>query len=381
MVFASVFQDTENYHLVKENGMIAYTMQEDYGYKALNVLSASREYPYKKGFYKKIQTPMIKEPINAGESSRKLRRTLWIIRNAKKVDVLNLWFANRWTYFNIFFFGILNRHGLVYVHCDTTETILTVRESTNPVIVCIKHMMLTKKILRRVLWGVQGKTAAQKLDRWPFLNVSHIPNGFWWENDEKIKYDDKENVILFVGRIGTTPKNNEVLVEAFGKVAEKHRDWKLRMVGTVEVAFKKYMERFYKRYPTMKERIEFAGPIEDREELRQEYAKAKIFALTSRFEGYAIVKVEALSQGCYFVSTDIPSSRDTFDYGVALGELFPVGDAEALAKILDKNMADESVMRKQCPVAQKFAHDHFLYLEALRPLHEWIGDQKERHVV
>ncbi len=69
------------------------------------------------------------------------------------------------------------------------------------------------------------------------------------------------------------------------------------------------------------------GSIEDRETLRNEYAKAKIFAMTSRWEGFSIVKVEALSQGCYFVSTDIPSSRDILDYAVSFGELFPVGDS------------------------------------------------------
>jgi glycosyltransferase involved in cell wall biosynthesis len=63
-------------------------------------------------------------------------------------------------------------------------------------------------------------------------------------------------------------------------------------------------------------------------------ARARVFALSSRYEGLANVLREALACGANVVATDCPSGSAEVLRNGALGRLVPVGDARALADAL-----------------------------------------------
>jgi glycosyltransferase involved in cell wall biosynthesis len=76
--------------------------------------------------------------------------------------------------------------------------------------------------------------------------------------------------------------------------------------------------------------------------------KASVFVLSSRYEGFGNVLVEALLCGCPVVSTNCPSGPAEILAGGKYGMLVPVGDesglADAICETLD-NPRDKAVLR------------------------------------
>jgi glycosyltransferase involved in cell wall biosynthesis len=66
---------------------------------------------------------------------------------------------------------------------------------------------------------------------------------------------------------------------------------------------------------------------------------ARVFVLSSNFEGFGNVLVEALLAGCPVVSTDCPSGPAEILDGGRYGTLVPVDDAESMARAILENLA------------------------------------------
>lgn len=102
--------------------------------------------------------------------------------------------------------------------------------------------------------------------------------------------EDKENIILFVGRLHIIQKRVDLLMEIWKKLHENLPDWKFWVVGNGEQ--KDMMENFCKQNKL--DRVKFFGTdVPD-----EYYKKAKIFHLTSAYEGFGNVLIEAQSYGC-----------------------------------------------------------------------------------
>ena len=105
-----------------------------------------------------------------------------------------------------------------------------------------------------------------------------------------IKTLPKENIVLFVGRLDLSQKRVDLLLEIWKKLHAQAPDWKFWVLG--DGAEKKNMEKYCLQNKL--DRVQFFGKVDPTEY----YKKAKIFHMTSAFEGFGNVLIEAQSYGC-----------------------------------------------------------------------------------
>lgn len=171
-----------------------------------------------------------------------------------------------------------------------------------------------------------------------------------------VRADPASRVVVAAGRL-TTPKGFDRLVRAFAGVVATHPDWQLRIFGEGD-----QRARLAKKI----KRLELGDHVELRgftTELSKEMAKASIYAMSSRFEGYPMVLLEAMACGLPIVSFDCPSGpRHIVDHDKT-GLLITDGDVAALtAGLLDLIEHDE---RRAAMAAAAFEKSTRYTIEAL----------------
>jgi glycosyltransferase involved in cell wall biosynthesis len=139
--------------------------------------------------------------------------------------------------------------------------------------------------------------------------------------------------LLAMGRL-SHEKGFDLLLEAFGRVAERHPQWTLTVLG--EGPARSALESLARtRCPVG--RVSFPGRVPDPV---PHLAAADAFALTSRYEGFPNALIEAMACGLAVVAFACPSGPAEIVTHERDGLLVPAGDVGALAAALDRLMAD-----------------------------------------
>ncbi len=86
-------------------------------------------------------------------------------------------------------------------------------------------------------------------------------------------------------------------------------------------------------------------------------SRASVFVLSSAWEGFPGVLIEAMACGCPVVSTDCPSGPAEILEGGALGRLVPVGDDDLLARAILDTLGDPADPAPLVEQAQRFSVD------------------------
>ncbi|RAR47238.1 glycosyltransferase [Flavobacterium lacus] len=120
---------------------------------------------------------------------------------------------------------------------------------------------------------------------------------------------EKDNIVLFVGRLNILQKRVDLLLEIWKQLHIEHGDWEFWVCGEGED--QQYMEDFCLEHRL--DRVSFFGKVNP----NQYYRKAKLFHMTSAFEGFGNVLIEAQSYGCvpmlfdsYSAASDIISHQE-----------------------------------------------------------------------
>lgn len=152
---------------------------------------------------------------------------------------------------------------------------------------------------------------------------------------------------LAVGRFSRGHKGFDLLIEAFHLFAQHNQEWKLDIVGEgeEEALYRSLITKYH-----LEDRV-FIHPFTNN--IQDYYSQAQVYVLSSRWEGFGLVLVEAMAHGLPVVSSDLPTSKEIMG---SYGLYFKSEDINDLAQRLeDATHIDWSAKSQEAlQIAHKF---------------------------
>ncbi len=176
---------------------------------------------------------------------------------------------------------------------------------------------LAKKFNRFVVLTNDNKT------EWKTNNMVVISNPLSFYPQEKALLCNKK--IIAVGR-HNYQKGFDLLLQAWKIINKKHSDWHLEIYGKKDsnLALDLLANKL-----DINKTVHFYDPVKN---IEQKYLEASIYALSSRFEGFGMVLIEAMACGLPCVSFDCPCGPKDIITDNQDGFLVNNGDVQMFAK-------------------------------------------------
>lgn len=179
------------------------------------------------------------------------------------------------------------------------RTLISVRNDPNR-----EYRSRINKIMARLLYPLASGCVFQTEDARAWFSkriqkkskiiLNHVDEKFF-----KINFEGKRENIVTVGRL-EPQKNHKLLIESFARIADKFPVDKLMIYG--DGSQRQYLEQLAKKLG-LDERIMFNGATLD---IQDRIKNAKLFVLSSDFEGLPNALMEAMTLGLPVISTNCP---------------------------------------------------------------------------
>ena len=333
--FTTLFLDMDNVNIIKHVGMIPYSFQTDLDYLSEIVTYKNELMPFAD-----VYTPGLKITYIKRRLGKTIDSALWLIKNARRIDVLYMYHITKETLFSLLIYKIMNPRALSVLDPEWNDhwykNSFQKRKDGN----LLQHFsfLCEKVILKQCCTLItQQLEGLQKLTMLHYgfskEKVKCVPLGYYKMPEDQFVPLHKEHLLLTVGRLGTYQKNTELLVSAFINTLDKH-DWKLVLIGNTESDFLDFFQKLVLANPLITERIVLTGAITERNLLDQWYQRAACFVLPSRFESFGIVLLEALRRGCYLLCSDSVDTMKEILQNHTWGNNFKNEDVKSLEEAI-----------------------------------------------
>ena len=210
-------------------------------------------------------------------------------------------------------------------------------------VICYDHTSFGRDMGRFINWiryNLYGK--ADKLiiltekdkrllgDKFPRKEVIYNPLTY-----PIVRYNGKRRkTVLCVGRIDSWDiKGFDRIIEIWSHLARKFPDWMLQIAGSGTPQKEMEVIQMVKN-AGVENSVEFLGQIYDMPSL---YSHTSIFALPSRIEGFPMVLLEAMSQGCVCCAFELGGAVNEMMSSTS-GAIVKDGDIDLFEKELEKSM-------------------------------------------
>lgn len=173
-------------------------------------------------------------------------------------------------------------------------------------------------------------TDADKRDWSKVINsdIIIIPNILTFYPDKITDYSKRSKRILCVGRFDKQ-KGFDLMIKAWAIIADKHKEWKVDIFGDGEL--NNTLNGLIKNY-CLDESITIHPATNH---IYDEYMDSSIFAFSSRYEGFGLVLIEAMSCGVPCISFDCPHGPSEIITNGRNGLLVQNGNIDEFANSLD----------------------------------------------
>jgi glycosyltransferase involved in cell wall biosynthesis len=303
----------------------------------------------------------------------------YLLNKSKSIDILNLFHFKKDNILYLLIYKLVNHKGKAYIKLDMDILFFKNYNAFLFSNFALKNFFLkalTSWIFKLTdLFSVETDQAKDYLlNVYPELQnkLTCIPNGvdnLYLDKEIPIKaFQEKENIILTVGRIGTEQKNTALLLDAL-KITDL-KDWKVYILGPIEESFKKSIADFYREYPQLENKVIFTGNITDRKELFDWYNRSKIFCLSSRHEGFPIAFSEALYFGNYLISSPVSSAEHITlkgKYGTVAR-----ADAHEFSKAIQNSIEPGFLSSQRYQEIRSFSKENFTWPGIVKKLADQI---------
>lgn len=168
-------------------------------------------------------------------------------------------------------------------------------------------------------------------------NVLSIPNIIPFQNEGQAKLDNP--IALSVGRLDAQ-KGHDRLINIWKIIKDECPDWKLLIIGSGKEK-KTLLEQI--KSNNLQEQVMIQAP--DRN-IIQRYSASSLYLMTSRYEGFPMVLLEAMSMGLPCISYTYPNGPAEIIHNGEDGFLVKDGD-EALFALQAIKLMKDSALRKE----------------------------------
>jgi phosphatidyl-myo-inositol alpha-mannosyltransferase len=189
-------------------------------------------------------------------------------------------------------------------------------------------------ILQSALEKISGRIAVSEAARTTLVehfggDAVLIPNGVSVKKFEKADplpgWPGPGGALGFLGRMDEPRKGFSILLRAFEMLAAERPGLRLLVAGHGDAD-----EALARTPPALRDRVVMLGQVSDADKVRVYHSVDVFCAPNTGGESFGIVLAEAMAAGAPIVASDLDAFRQVLRRGQA-GELFPTGDAAALA--------------------------------------------------
>lgn len=178
----------------------------------------------------------------------------------------------------------------------------------------------------------------EKIVNMPVYTELKNKDCFYQSQKKEINNNANKIIFLWAGRF-VKQKNLPMLIMAFSNVLKKYPNLILRIIGS-GLEKKKIIELIKKN--NIKNNIEIFDWIDD---IDIEYDKADAYILSSNYEGWGRVIIEAASHGLPSIMTDVGCAGEIIKDSEN-GIIIPVGNQKKLEEAMIKLIKDEYLRNK-----------------------------------